>query len=485
MNRRPLRRRQSIIRGAIYTFMTLSVVIIVTMLMFVVLGYQFNERDGKIEQGGLLQLASIPTGANVTLDNKHLNSRTNTKSNVAVGNHGVSFIRDGYRTWKKSIDIDAGEIGWMSYARLIPTTVTPQSVRNFASLSSVLTSPKRNYMLLHEVIDKPVFTLANIQGDTVQYTTLSLPVTSYTEPAVGSSQTFTMDSWSENEASVLIRHNYDDSKIEWLLLDRNSPDRSINISTTFGITPSKIVFAGKSDRLLFAQTDDAVRRINVDEQTLSRPLASKVNYFTVYDDKTIAYATSSDDKQRRTVGYAAIDIPEPVTLETLPADDQSLYITMSTYFSKRFVAVLHGQTLTIKAGMLPTKTNKGTLKKVSTQTIPAGATSLSSEHNSRFVVMQLPDGYATYDIELDKYDRTVWTNPQTAQRSLNWIDEYIIWSDNGGMLRLYEFDGANQQNIMPVSEGFSASVSPNNKYIYGILKTNKGFDLRRAKLIIE
>lgn len=485
MKRELSKRRQPLIRTAVYSLMTIAVVTIVMLLMLVVLGYQFNERDGRLEQGGLLQFASVPTGAAVTLDNNRLGPRTNSKSNVDVGSHSVSFDRSGYRTWKKTIDIKAGQIGWLSYARMIPSQITPKVVRPFTTLSGALASPQHNYMLLHEAADQPAFVLANIQGDTVQYTTLTLPTSSYTVPTEGKTHSFTLESWSENEAAVLVRHTYDDDKIEWLLLDRDAPDKSINISTTFGVAPSKLQFAGKGDRLLFVQTDDIVRRINLDEQTLSRPLATKVTYFTGYDDKTIAYATSANDKQQRTVGYAAIDVETPITLATFADDSKPLYITMSTYFNQRYVVVLHGTSLTVEAGNLPTKDSKGTLKRIATATVADGAADVSLEHNSRFAIMRLPDGFATYDIELDKYDETKWALPSIGVRPLTWLDQYMLWSDNGGQLRLYEFDGANQQNIMPVAEGFAVSVSPNDKFIYGIAKTDKGFELRRAQLILQ
>ena len=483
MKRELSKRRQPLVRTAVYSLMTIAVVTIVMLLMLVVLGYQFNERDGRLEQGGLLQFASVPTGAAVTLDNNRLGPRTNSKSNVDVGSHSVSFDLNGYRTWKKTIDIKAGQIGWLSYARLIPSKITPISVRSFATLSGALASPRQNYMLLHEAADQPTFVLANIQGDTVQYASLTLPASSYTPPTVGKTQSFTLESWSENEAAAIVKHVYDDDKTEWLLLDRDSPDRSINITTMFGIAPSKLQFAGKGDRLLFAQIDDTVRRINLDEQTLSRPLASKVTYFTGYDDKTIAYATSANDKHQRTVGYAAVDVETPMTLGTFADDGKPLYVTMSTYFNQRYVVMLHGSSLTVEAGSLPTKDNKGTLKKIATATVTEGASDLSLEHNSRFAIMQLPNGFATYDIELDKYDETQWATQSASPRPLKWLDQYMLWSDNGGQLRLYEFDGANQQNIMPVTEGFAVSVSPNDKFIYGITQTDKGFELRRAQLI--
>ena len=89
--------RKTWMRTAVYTFMTLSVTVIVSLLMLVVLGYQFNQKDGKLEQGGLLQFYSIPTGAQVTLDEMKLGSLTNTKTTVDSGNHFVTFSDNGYR----------------------------------------------------------------------------------------------------------------------------------------------------------------------------------------------------------------------------------------------------------------------------------------------------------------------------------------------------------------------------------------------------
>src|SRR3990167_3949783 len=51
-------KRQLIVRFLVYGLMTTSVVVIVSILMLVILGYSFNRTDGRIEQGGLLQFAT-------------------------------------------------------------------------------------------------------------------------------------------------------------------------------------------------------------------------------------------------------------------------------------------------------------------------------------------------------------------------------------------------------------------------------------------
>ena len=476
------KRRQSLIRAAVYGVMTVSVIVIVSLLMLVVLGYSFSQKDGRLEQGGLLQFASVPSGATVTLDELTLGTRTNTKATVASGNHSVSFDRSGYRTWKKSIVIKPGQIGWINYARMIPTKLTPQSQRVFPSLAGSLASPGHKWLLVHPAADQPVFELADIQGDSVRYTTMTIPAAAYTAPAAGVPHSFAMESWSQNEEAVLIKHTFDGDKTEWLLVDRDEPAKTVNVSAALGIQPSKVVFAGGGDRLLFVQTDDTVRRVNLSDMTLSRPLAAQVESFNPYDDKLITYATTPDEKNERTVGYASVDIERSVPIGTYPADGQPLQAVLKVYFNKKYLSVVHGQNLTIRSGDLPTLSDDGDLKTYAEATVPQGAGTLSVSSNGRFVMAQLPDGYATYDLELKKYDVTAWDVPSAAQRPLLWLDDYILWSDNGGQLRLYDFDGANQQSIMAVAEGQAASISPNGKYLYGITQGDKGLSLSRVQL---
>lgn len=476
------KRRQPLVRVAVYSFMTLSVVVLVSILMLVVLGYSFNQKDGRLEQGGLLQFGSVPTGATVTLDELTLGTRTNTKATVDSGNHSVSFNRNGYRTWQKSINILPGQIGWLNYARMVPTELKPESQRTFTSLAGSLASPGRKWIALQQSADQPVFEIADIQSDSVKYTPLTIPETVYTVPAAGMTQTFGLETWSRDEEALLIKHTYDEGKVEWLLVDRDEPAKAVNINASLGVNPSRIVFAGNGNRLLFAQTEDSVRRINIDDMTLSRPLVTRVDNFNVFDDKTITYATVGDEAGKRTVGYAAVDIEQPVPIQTYAADGQSLQAVLKVYFNKRYLSVAHGQMLTIKNGDLPTRTNKGDLKSYAQATLPAGVTTLSSSSNGRFVMAQLPDGYATYDLELKKYDKTTWANLTTVQRPLQWLDDYILWSDNGGQLRMYDFDGANQQNIMSVVEGQTAGISPNGKFFYGVTKSDKGFELSRVQM---
>ncbi len=481
MNNHASQQSRPWMRVAIYSFMTLCVVTIVSILVLVILGYSFNRQDGKLEQGGLLQFASRPTGAAVWINEDPHSSRTNTKAAVVAGNYNIRFERDGYRTWRKSIAITPGQIGWLSYARLIPEELTPQPLREFESLAGALTSPQRNWMLLQLTGNQPVFEVVNLQGDAVRYSTLSLPEESYTTPVTAAPQQFHIEAWSYDEAAILLRHSYDD-KQEWIVLYRNAPERSVNINALFAVAPNHVEFAGKGNRLLFVQADDVVRRVNLDDQTLSRPLASEVASFSGYDDKMIAYVSLPKD-DKRTVGYGTIDLVDQQILSTYPADDKPLHVAMSEYFNRRYVSVVHDDMLMIERGRLPQGDNKGDMRHFAQVKIAEGTSRLSASTKGRFVAMDMPGGYAMYDLELKKYDKTAWTYSSDSPRPLRWLDDYIVWSDNGGQLRIYDFDGANQYTLMPVVEGFAAAVSPNDKFIYGVTASDKGFELSRVQLI--
>ena len=64
MYHQPSKRKLLIRRIVSYGFMTVAVVVLVTVLVFVMLGYRYNGNDGKIEQGGLVQFDTQPNGGN-------------------------------------------------------------------------------------------------------------------------------------------------------------------------------------------------------------------------------------------------------------------------------------------------------------------------------------------------------------------------------------------------------------------------------------
>lgn len=485
---RPIPKRQQRIKLAlVYSLMTTVVLLVVTILMFVILGYSFNQKDNRIEQGGLLQFASKPSGATVTLDEITMGSLTPSKTTADAHSHTAAMNLKDYRTWQKTIDLKPGMIGWLSYARLIPSDPKTEKLRSFATLAVNLTAPDNKTMVLVEDASKPTIILADLQNDTVKYETLTLPAASFTAPDAGVVQHFSIDSWSRDSRHILIKHTYGDAKVEWIVADIGDIEKAKNITGPLNLSSDKVIFGPRNGQAVFARSSDAIYKIKLDDQVLARPLVTNVDDFSIYNSTTLLYTTKADPVTKlRTVGYMNEDMQTGQTLGNYADDGQPIKIAMSEYFGKRYLATAYGTVVAVANGELPRYENKGNMQRVTKITTPAPIEWLSMSVNGRFVIAEAAGTYATYDLELAKTDTTK-IKGVTGQlgKPLRWIDDYMTWSDVTGTLRLYEFDGANQQDIGAVAPGYAVSIAPNDKYLYSIGRDGNGFALQRVRMILK
>lgn len=488
MYRRSSKRRQLLMRTFVYTLMTLSVVAIVTVLMLIILGYSFNRQDGKLEQGGLLQFASTPSGAIVTLDGTQTGSRTPSKASVDAKSHHVRMDLKGYRTWQKSIAVEAGGIGWLSYARLVPTDIKTDHVKTFPKLAASLASGDRKWIIAQQDTAVNNFTLINLESDTPKITEVAVPEVSLSVPETTAPQNFTVVAWSKNDDRLLIKRTYDTTKTEWLVLDRQDPEKSINVTAAFAVDAADIVFRERNGSDAYVLTNEGiVRRVDFGSGTLSGPLAENIAEISVFDSQTLVYVTRPDakDPNQRYVGYRTSDMDKPQTIFTYPGETTNLHVALGEYYGKTYVGVTHDLTMQVFVGELPRESRKGKLQPLVKTALTEAPERLTIGNNGRLVVAEQPNGYTTYDIELLKSDTTQFTRPASAPRPLQWLDGYVIANDRGGMVRLYEFDGANQQDIFPVIEGQALSLTGNEKFLYGFTQGENGVSLTRARMTVS
>lgn len=488
MNRKVSKRRQIVMRSFIYALMTISVLTIVTVLILIILGYSFNRQDGRLEQGGLLQFSSTPSGATVTIDGLPTGSRTPSKANVEARSHHVQMDLAGYRSWKKSITVEPGGIGWLSYARFVPTDIKTENMRTFPKLAGSIASIDRKWIMAQEDAAANAFTLINIESDTPKFTEVVIPSTVVTAPTNDTPQSFTLVAWSRNSDRLLVKHTYDTDKTEWIVLDRQNLDRSINVTTTYGLAISDVQFGEPNgSNAYILSTDGVVRKADFGNRTLSGVLVENVSEYSVYDKNTVLYVTRPDgkDMNQRHAGYREDGMSAPQTVFSYPAETENIHLAFGSYYGKRYVAVTHGTILQVFVGSLPRGTTKADLDQLERTTLPNAPTRLTIGENGRLVVAEMGDGYTTYDIELDKTDTTTFNKPATVARPLQWLDSYVIANDRGSMLRFYEFDGGNQQDVMPVIEGQAMSLTGNEKFLYGFTAEDDVTALTRARMTVN
>jgi len=484
MYRQPSKRQIILQRIVVYGLMAVSVVTLVTILIFVMLGYQFNRNDGKIEQGGLVQFESRPSGANVTIDGSAFGSQTSTKATLTAGNHAIQMQRNGYKTWQKTVNVVPGSVLWLNYARLIPNELKPSHIAEFDEVTSAVSSDDNKWMAIKEAPSTPLIRLADLSGDKVKITDLELPADSYTHPAEGKTHAFTLEKWDPDSRYVLVRHVYDDDKTEWMVVDTRNVSNTKNVTALLGITATKLVFSDSNSAIMYALTDTHdVRRIDLGSNTLSGLLLTNIADFSLYRSG-VTYVTLLDPATKaRTVGYLDEGAAKPRTLRSYGDDGTTpLHLAIDKYFDDTYAAISYGDTIDVLVGELPKDDKPSLMKSRGTMTVPGGIQYLSTKTNGRFVVAQAGAAFTVYDMELGKITTTTAKGSSDVTREFDWIDNYMPWSDRDGMLRLYEFDGANQHNIMPVVPGLSVTLNPGGKYIYGISASDGKFHLTRTQL---
>jgi hypothetical protein len=486
----PSKRKQLTTRILISTLMTLSVVLLVVVLISVILGYQFNGKDGRIEQTGLVQFETLPSGATVEVDGKALSTKTTTKTSVLPGSHEFVMWRDGYETWRKSLEIQPGTLTALTYARLIPKDRTLRSVASFNELSDSLASPSKRSILLQTTPGASTFVLADLQNEqSIRQRTLSLPAEVYSEATTPDvTHRFGLVEWDQGGRYVLLTHSFNDST-EWLVLDTEDATRTTNITKSLNIGIDRAQFSGTSGSQLYVLSAGDVRKIDVAGGTISRPLASKVASFDLYGSDIIAYVSQPlADTHQQSVGVVREGDKLPHVLRTVVTSDaEPLHIATSRYFSEDYVAISLGGKVDILRGTYPSSTDatNDTLSQFASFTFSRPVEWLTISHNGRFVIAQAGDRFVSYDIERMSLPAEATLAGEGVATQLQWLDDFYAWSDRSGKLVLREYDGSNEYDMGAVATGFDATFSQNNRYLYSIGKTDSGYQLQRVRMILQ
>ena len=487
----PSKRTEFWRRTLIYSAMVFAILGLVTALVFVILGYRFNGDDGKIEQGGLVQFASQPGGATIMLDGLPFGARTNAKTTMTAGAHHVVMNRTGYQEWRKTVSVVPGAVLWLNYARLIPQELPVESVASLPTVSSSAAASNKEWIIMATDPALPELQLAQIRENEPTMTKLVFPQDLYTAPAAGKTQQFTVMEWDKDSRYVFVKHTIEGvERAEWLMIDTRVVAESKNITRLLNIDSSEMRFSRTGSRAIYTLTAGDVRKIDLDAGTLSRPLVSNVAEFDLYRDTGVVYVTKPQaETLQRTVGYALDDEEAPRTLRTFNNDGAvPLHIAIGEYFDDTYVAITHGSTVSVVTGELPkTAADLDAMKHVASMQLSTPVNRLTILTEGRFIVAEMNDAFAVYDLEIKRETVTTLKGaPADAARKLQWIDGYMPWSDRDGKLRLYEFDGANQHDIMPVVSGQAVTLSRNGTYLYSVGKSTDtdGYQLQRVRLIL-
>ena len=483
--------------GLTYTLMVGAVILLVTVLMFAVLGYQFNGKDGRVEQGGLLQFGSNPGGANVRIDGQVFGSQTPARTTFPAGTHTVNFNKTGYQPWQKTVELKAGTILWLNYARLVPADIAVTAVANVEGLTSAVASSNQQ-TIAATTKNSTEIVLYDISNEKVVTSTIALPDGLVSSQNKDAERNLVIRSWSGDNRHILAQYSSAEASPEgapeWLLVDTKDPKNSKNVTAVAGLSLEQVKFSRGSASQLYVLAGSDLRLVDIGNGTISSPLAVHVQEFQLASDGLLTYVTSvqNDISQRveRTVGYLSQNANAGKTIRTLSDDGtRSLHIASGVYYGKRFVSIAHGNKIEVLSADLPDSASQDDVALQSSQAISVpheGVDFLSMRTEGRFVIAQTGTSYTTYDLELQQSSTVTLPGSAAIKKPTEWIDNYHVWSDLDSRLRFYEFDGQNPTDIMPIAPGFDATLSQNGKYVYAFAPSGSGvYQLTRAQLLLR
>ena len=472
----------------VYSLMAIAVVVTVAALVLVMLGFRFNRFDGTLEQGGLVQFDSKPSGATVTMDDITLANRTASKITVQTGAHTISMSREGYTSWRKDVNMQPGSVLWLNYTLLLPTKPTTKTVTTFSAVAQSLVSPDRKYLAVLPGANEGSLSVLQLNADDAAPTTVAISPTSYTSPDEGYTQVFSLVGWDFDGRYMLVRHAYGEGKYEYLSVDLRGSESVRNITKLLGVDIASVEYSlASSNTLYLLTTANELRRADLSAATLSGPLVTGVESFAQSDRSTVTYTTTWSDAGQRGVGYLTSGAAKSRMVRTY-TDDATLpaWLRVGVYYGQDYMVIARGAGIEILRGDVPSSdaTSQTQWTQVAKFACPETVTTIDfSPTIDRFVVARCGNNIATYDLETRELARA--TVPGDNGTSTQWIDKFHWASTASGNFEFYDFDGTNRQTVASGVSNLPATLSENGKYYYHFAPHSTGVMLVRTKATIN
>lgn len=466
------KRAKLAIRFFTYGVMAVTSVILTALLVLVALGYRLD-RNFNFSQGGLVQFRSFPESADVTIDGSKQSLHTPDKANLAAGTHSVSMSLDGYNSWNKTVELAPGQLLWLNYARLVPDTIATTALKEYQAVAGTLPSPDRHWLLMQMSADSPSYTLVDYSDEKrPQYTGLLLPDGLFTKKD-GKYGSFKIIEWDLQSKYVLIEH-YNGDLVEFARVDRTKPADAVNLTKLFGLNIKETHFSGNNANIIFAKTDDVLRRLDVSGPTVSAALVTGLRSFIVYGESTIAFTSVQDkttgDKTTQIQQVGIYDNGKVTSVREFAADKEAK-IAYNKYDAHGYLAINEKDSTRVDIIRDATATGASKAATVYAQMdLGAPVKWLSFSNNGRMLVAQNGKKLATYDIENAKAMTATLSFGSNDMPQMKWLDDYYLWSDAGDKLNIVEFDGTNNHEIAIVKSGYEVMLSSNGKRLLSIGK---------------
>ena len=458
--------------------MALAIGIATLLLLYRAEGFGID-RQGEVTQSGLVFVSSNPTNATVYLNDERYRSSTNTRLAPNAGPYTVKIVKDGYRPWERPIWVAGGDVQRLTYPLLIPQNLQTASLADLDSDPTLTTgSPNKRWVLLGRQ-QAGVFTQYDLKNpDKPTATELTLPTDSF-NPGSGP-QTWVAVEWAIDNRHVLLQHSYksgNDTLREYIVLDRDTPANSVNLTNTLKLTQTQTVSLfnnGTDSYYVYDIAALTLRRVDGTTAEAQSTIEHVLAYKT-YGEHEILYVSDRSAAGKTTNGQVNVilqDGEHALTLRTLPPAGNGTYVlNLATYNGDWYVAAAstsdsaayiyqNPQDQQLKDGEYPAPWRRVQV---------GGVSFLSFSSNSQFLLAENGQQFAVYDLEnIAQYHYTTSQPIDAPQQHAVWLDSHRIAYVSGAKLLMFDYDYRNAQTLVPANAAYTAFLASDYSYLYAV-----------------
>lgn len=451
----PAKKRAHIRRLFIgYFLMGVAIILAATILLVLSNGYDLDRKTGKVIQNGLIFTGSAPESAGIYLNGK-ANGETDERITVPEGKYTVELRREGYETWKKTLQLKGGSIERLQYPRLFPsrlTTAVSQAYDTVPGFSSQ--SPDRRWVVIAQPGQFGIYELFDTGKPEEPASTFSLPAGLLSTPPAGGAEKVELVEWSNDNRHFLVKHQYGEA-FEFVIIDSQEPAASVNLNRLTGLSPAAATLRDKKhDKVhVYIGETKSLQFVDVKSGAVA-PVLQNVENYKSYRDDTILFTAS--DPARPTTRFLkmrngdkvydlrSFETTQPVLLELAQYDD-SMYVVAT--------AIDEGRVYIYK-DPLPKLRNpaNGALNPFVLLRF-AKPVKLSFSNNTRYISVQSGASFAVYDFEDSRRFSYQVPGEVAADQLATWMDGHRLALNQNGALQVMDFDGLNMRKLADIVPG--------------------------------
>lgn len=470
-----------------YILIAIAIVIAALILLYQAHGFGVT-RNGDVVQNGLIFFSSQPNPATITINGQRKSETTNTRMVLPSAIYDVRLSRDGYHDWGRTIELEGGRVKHYDYPFLFPRSLSTEKVANYTNTPRLFTqSPNQRWLLVQADANVRAFSVYDLAANSPLETqeSFNLPEAIITKPAAGQTESWQLIAWADNNNHVVLKHQMG-SSFEYILLSRDKPAESINLSTALNIEPVELTLHNRKydQYVLHDSAKQTLHKISLKEPTPKLLVANVLEYKT-YQDDTVLYASEQGAPAGKVFVKIKVDDSEYVVRVFDKGSDYLLDLTK--YDDKMYVVAgaTSGSRVYIYEDPIGQRKKQPNQMPAPVQVLHVeNPATVSFSGTAQLIMAQNRNRFGVYDIENEVgYNYSTAQPIDEPQLRAEWMDGHRLYYVSGGKLGVFDYDNINRQTLMSAHAAYLPAFAPDFKRVYSLTGSGNAFSLQQTMLV--